>query len=88
MVSKLEVMDLESGGTVTMKGRDGCGRWQKESIEIITMQSDRFHSVVREERIKMAVVARLGDLEDLGPVNKNKRIREKGKEERSRMWHV
>lgn len=48
---------------------------QKESIKIFITSSDRFDAVVREKGVKMAVVSSLGELEDLGSVKKNKRIK-------------
>jgi len=48
---------------------------KKESMKIFITSSERFDAVVRQKGVKMAVVSSLGDLEALGSVKGNKRIR-------------
>ena len=48
---------------------------KKESMEIFITTSERFDAVVRQKGAKMAVVSSLGDLEALGSVKENERIR-------------
>lgn len=48
---------------------------KKESMKILIPSSERFDAVVGGKGVKIAVVSSLGDLETLGSVKENKRIR-------------